>query len=131
MKPAGTTERYKYAEHTRDIILESSQSTQTHSFLKIKMADDACSQRPPVSADYTPTGHYETIAGLKTCKSHLPFSHRDRVASSYKNSLRRGKQTSSAPPATPLAQSSKSMTPSASHQRACRARTCSRRRRRR
>lgn len=43
--------------------------------------DKACCALPPVSAEYTPKGYYETIAGLKTCKliiSRLPvviFSH--------------------------------------------------------
>ncbi|KAI2603736.1 alpha/beta-hydrolase [Hypoxylon sp. NC1633] len=30
------------------------------------MANEVCAQIPPVSSDYTPTGTYETIAGLKT-----------------------------------------------------------------
>lgn len=30
--------------------------------------DAACCALPPVSAEYTPTGEYETFAGLKTCK---------------------------------------------------------------
>lgn len=33
-----------------------------------EMSCKACEELPPVSAEYTEKGKYETIAGLKTCK---------------------------------------------------------------
>lgn len=35
---------------------------------KPEMSCKACEEIPPVSAEYTEKGKYETIAGLKTCK---------------------------------------------------------------
>lgn len=37
------------------------------------MSSPACCKLAPVTADYTPKGKYEKIAGINTCKmSHLP-----------------------------------------------------------
>jgi dienelactone hydrolase len=37
------------------------------------MASECCAALAPVSAEYTPKGSYETIAGLKTCKLPLTY----------------------------------------------------------
>lgn len=33
------------------------------------MASEACCKLAPVTADYTPKGKYEKIAGINTCKT--------------------------------------------------------------